>query len=1356
MSHPSPTVQGVTSRWRLNRAGILNVYQYGDETLHFGGGRLLLRGVNGSGKSTAMNMLLPFLIDADTRRIDAAGEQAAVLRSWMLSGRDEQQPVGYLWIEFARTDAATDEQQFLVCGCGIKANRSTDRVTTWWFVTERRPGVDLALMEGRVPLSVDVLRSELGPHAVFSHDQRSAYRQAVRDSLFGGRDLDQHIRLLHIVRNPRVGDRIDAELPAYLRDALPQLSEAAIDDAAQPLEDLEEHRRNVHSLAQTSRTLQGLIQVYSAYANDELRQRASTLVALSEDVARRRQKADRLRRRAIETGEHLDVANGKVRSVSADIERLRQEIAALQASPAYQQGIELDDLREHVTTLLRGIEEARDQLSREETRRDRAEGALRSAAGAATGDHTALHGTVVELTELARSARLTVRIAEIPPLVTNGDDSMPLPVGEIDADAMRTSLSAAQAAALQRRGDVDEVLERLDQVDRLQSELVDAERAFERAQADRAQAILDLEQRRHELSGALDEWCEQVREWLAQLATIATERAVDFDDSSLDTPELVEQRAEVFAALFRTASDLIDAEQALVVAVKGRRDVEQEEVERLAAELADLRARTYPDPPAASWQRHDRHACLADLIDFTDHVNDQDRAGLEAALEASGLLGAEVDLDGTLRLANGDLVVAAGQQVDAPLSELLAVTVPTDLQPDVDAGTVTKILDSISADLRSSAGTVATVSGEFRIGSLHGRHAKSEAEHIGVTARRATIERQRASVQSALEVATAVLRATDDDLARHREHVDNLRSHRDRLPSTRELDIAQDRASRAAEAVERASEHEVKAEQARRMADNRHADAVTEAARVAATHQLPADRAHLSDVIANLDQTRTLCREARTALDVLVRTHRDWHDRAEDWLTASSAVEQASNRLDDAIAEHQERAMRLATLEDAIGTEYQEVLASLEVSRADLTASETDLEAAQAAVSAAIETKTNAERDAADAASDADRAHETCVRAIAPFRRALDVPGLLDAAANLPSADEVASRSIPPVDDTPEGAREIANAVVAVLAPAERSAVTADGVRQSLRQRREQLGAGWDAEDHQPDDTLPISIGVTGPLGRMPLAAAGFHVEAQLAQQSSLLTAKQDQALRNLLQGLVAREVAEKLHAAGELIRLMNERLENVSTAHGIGARLTWKRRGGLDDELSAMIDLLRRPPDLRTADQDAALTTALSARIDQARRDDPERRYRDLIAEILDYRDWHEIGIVVRRSGRSDERLTRRTPLSEGEKKIVSYLPLFAAVAGSYDALAESEPAAPRFVLLDDAFAKVSEDNHAQLFGLLVEFDLDFIATSERLWGTHATVPDLAITEVLRDAEFGVIVLEHSRWNGHAHLERS
>lgn len=190
----------------LERAGIINVYQYGVETLSFAGGRLLLRGVNGSGKSTAMNMLLPFLLEADTRRIDAAGEQSGVLRSWMLSGRDEPQPQGYLWIEFA------NGEEHLAFGCGIRANRSTDRVTTWWFITAQRPGIDL-------------------------------------------------------------------DLPQYLEDALPQLSETALDDAAQPLEDLEEHWRNVEDLERTATALQAIKTVYRSYARTELHRVADEAMA---------------------------------------------------------------------------------------------------------------------------------------------------------------------------------------------------------------------------------------------------------------------------------------------------------------------------------------------------------------------------------------------------------------------------------------------------------------------------------------------------------------------------------------------------------------------------------------------------------------------------------------------------------------------------------------------------------------------------------------------------------------------------------------------------------------------------------------------------------------------------------------------------------------------------------------------------------------------------------------------------------------------------------------------------------------------------------------------------------------------
>ena len=171
--------------------------------------------------------------------------------------------------------------------------------------------------------------------------------------------------------------------------------------------------------------------------------------------------------------------------------------------------------------------------------------------------------------------------------------------------------------------------------------------------------------------------------------------------------------------------------------------------------------------------------------------------------------------------------------------------------------------------------------------------------------------------------------------------------------------------------------------------------------------------------------------------------------------------------------------------------------------------------------------------------------------------------------------------------------------------------------------------------------------------------------------------------------------------------------------------------------------------------DENARLAAALSVRIDRARRDDPDATYRDLIARVLDYRAWHEMSVLVHRPGETPRQLARHPRLSEGEKKVVSYLPLFAAVAASCDALAERAPSAPRFLLLDDAFAKVSEDNHASLFGLLVDLDLDFIVTSERLWGTHASIPELSICEVVRDATMNTILLERAHWNGGA-MKRS
>ena len=72
----------------------------------------------------------------------------------------------------------------------------------------------------------------------------------------------------------------------------------------------------------------------------------------------------------------------------------------------------------------------------------------------------------------------------------------------------------------------------------------------------------------------------------------------------------------------------------------------------------------------------------------------------------------------------------------------------------------------------------------------------------------------------------------------------------------------------------------------------------------------------------------------------------------------------------------------------------------------------------------------------------------------------------------------------------------------------------------------------------------------------------------------------------------------------------------------------------------------------------------AVKTLVEQARTLDPEASYRSVIAEVLDYRTWHEMRIYLRRPGRNDELLTRRTTLSEGDKKLVTVLPMAAAAA--------------------------------------------------------------------------------------------
>ena len=165
-----------TSRWRPVRAGIRNIWEYDDQVFEFADGRLVLRGPNGSGKSNALALLVPFLLDGvmAAHRMDSLSGGRSMKTLLLCLSEDDRakrfrhdQRTGYVWVEFEKAN------EHLSIGCGARASLQRD-AEAWFFVTSRRPGIDLDLAPNGVPMSKGALSDELGPSTVY--DSADGYR----------------------------------------------------------------------------------------------------------------------------------------------------------------------------------------------------------------------------------------------------------------------------------------------------------------------------------------------------------------------------------------------------------------------------------------------------------------------------------------------------------------------------------------------------------------------------------------------------------------------------------------------------------------------------------------------------------------------------------------------------------------------------------------------------------------------------------------------------------------------------------------------------------------------------------------------------------------------------------------------------------------------------------------------------------------------------------------------------------------------------------------------------------------------------------------------------------------------------
>ena len=1400
-------------RWRLSRAGIVNVYQYDKEEIEFRGGRLLLRGVNGAGKSTAMNMLLPFLLTASERNITASSGQTKVLKGWMLDARDpaQLQPVGYLWIEFAQAE------QFLTLGCGIRANRNGQYVDTWWFVTpERLAASDADAAPGTVPVTVgdaaltrDQLRHALSgsDSRVFTHNQRGDYRSEVRRRLFGGADISEHIELLNKLRDPRIGDAIDNKLAEFLARAMPSLSEQAVSAAAEPLQKLEDHRRDLAQLERTRNAVDAVLERYGAYCADDLRHRRDAAASALEAWRKRERSHCTARADMDKTAQRIEATKAQAVELQRQIDACVARIQTLKDTDAYRNSASISELRASVAADAGRLSEIETELRDRKQRLGEAAFALGESEDQSAGAAHMLQRSLAAAIKATNAQGLEVGAISVELASSALEGIGARCFDSLNHESVESWTSRATAAAKTRLIALEHLSPALEAHAEQRHRLREAARAEGSARSTADTAGADVDAARAELDSRQRAWAAAAHQWAKRMLELSSPRTAlaslrRWSDAA-EPAEGLDYAAEQ-AALRRDADRIV--EERVDARAAQERELQDRQSARTDAEnaLGELMERTEPDPPRQPWQRGGPWH-LVDVIDFTPDVDVEQRAGLEAALEASGLLSARPERDG-LRLAAGDLVATCSPVVEAPLSEYLHANVPTRLEEQVEPHLIQDILASISTRPEPGAQAAVGVDGTFVVGALAGRHAKSDARLIGADARRAKLEEDRRQAREMLVQATEAVEAAEAAFNQRETAVQHARDLREQVPDVSEIHGAVGAVARADSALDQARQRLDRCCRASAAAFEEVRNSWTDLAVAAASLGVRVDaesfavtRAELQVVpsrtfgadpselaesdptdptaswlercdaaVAGIEHDFAVLRDSLGqliddllgqcghALERLMLTVSGWESAGAHFAAVQGDVQRQASQRDRQRELLAQRQQRLAQLEASLGADADRVLSDIDAAQQQLDTLRSDHEASQQHLEELQVLRNDQTGAVARADADAQAALRDCQKAAARLVAALRCAGYLSAA----GVDSDAHQAVLAAAETACDSFDNLRSLLGLLDGSLQELDTGMGgdadwntVRRSLDHHKTAMGV-WDAHYDPPDATLPLRISLVSAGEPVPLVDAARQIGSHHDDTRALLAAEEQNALRALLEGLIASELADRMHRCSEMVRRMNEILGPIRTTQQIGASLRWQRKRDLDDETAHMVDLLAKQPGMRSHEETTQLRSALSGQLQAAREENPDADYAELIADVLDYKQWHGMTVFYHR-GSERRKLHSRSPLSEGEKKIVTYLALFAALASSCDDLDDSPqslPGTPRFVLLDDAFAKVSADNHADLFGLLVTLDLDFIATSERLWGLHDTVPQLSIVEILRDSRTAAIALERSYWNGRTH----
>ncbi|MBB5775021.1 TIGR02680 family protein [Nonomuraea jabiensis] len=1367
-----------SDRFRPSRAGVINVWDYADEEFVFADGRLVLRGHNGSGKTKALEVLFPFVLDgvADARRLDPfSGENRTMKSNLLYRGQDAE--YGYVWMEFARstTDLPANETVTLIIG--MRAHKNKDGVRTSFFVTDQRLGVDFGLLtpDSR-PLTERQLKAILGEKAYC--DSATAYRGKVDARLFGlGRErYTQLLDLLLALRRPLLAKDLDpGKVSATLTSGLSPVDDDLVKQAARDFENLAAVQKQFDDFTTADSAVRAFLVDYTHYLCTHTKAKLTRIQSeIDGTVAHARTVASATAElnRATKAHEQATQAKERARAEKTGLER---RLTVLKQDDAYRTQSEIELQRRQIAKTAEEITKEQRRLTHSAQHLEDLEQEAGALADRLEGIRQAITRQATDLAEAAERSGIN----------HDGDGAV---------DTGEDLLTTTQARSTARRGDISHIRSHIGQVE-------DAEKERTRAETDLGKAEQTIAQREQDCHDA-DSALERARQKAHDRLTTWAARWTQTDDTVAEHSDVAELREAIGSLGQVGASTLVEifnertAERHAQTVRAAERLSNQAlhvdtELERLRHERGEIAAERDEAPPADDRRTADRDgqpgAPLWRLVRFTDDVSSGEAAGIEGALYGAGLLTAWVHPDPALTKNAVNAAEADGYLIPLPMERrpagptLADVLTPED-QDLVAADVIVDVLRSIALgeELLSSAQTpTVTMKAQFSLGIHLGARPKPAPEYIGATNRANRRKARLAHYDQLINKAQQQLEAIQGDLRRANDVLQSFGRARVDLPLTKPILEA---ASRVVEESTRLALARTELTERQQAFDTAVADVDAKRRRL---RQVAAERG-MPTKAEDVDAVERAVDDFVTTAQLLQNGRNEAKTTEQDLATRQAAIaRQRAQHAEDTAAlqakqeEHAAEAEELRAREEALDAPLQKVLAQIRQVEQRLGTVRTAYDKYESTVSREHDTMISAQADlkhGRDALATAFGHLFEHARSFAPYAHS-DLRGLLGVRATTPwPADTVwpapheavesvanAMRAEAPETQPDLGIlvrRALPSDINSLLTAfdtemTEVRAVSENALKNAAGQMSTALRTFQDALDactedyrldHDPLGVVMVYVSDEG--GRNPVAAFGRRIADRVEEQGILLEEKERTVLEDELLTGLAQQIHDRVRTARDLVKGMNDDTRSRPMSSGTKIGIRWIRSDDLDGKQLEVSRLLDRDAHGLGPAGLAELRGLLREMIRDYRVGHPRVTYQQALAHVLDYRTWYTFELMLAVPGENDVKLTKakHEQMSGGEKSAAIHLPLFAAANALYSS---ARPACPRMIALDEAFAGIDDRYKPELLGLTVKFDLDLFMTGHDLWVHYDSVPMAAHYDMHHDKSAHAVSAMLMLWDG-------